>query len=151
MDFNIVSDPLKKCTQMIIFACLLFSWSSKVIEFLLVKLWSPLFSGQSCVFQQLLVLVLLVSVFLCDFSTTLRCVQAQHNIPCINLCSKISLSVNNRAHYCTSFYAFQPLLHALLFQVTSTFLFVVHCFKNANFCYVNTPIHHCSWTNNEII
>lgn len=38
------------------------------------------------------------SIFLSDFSTTfciLRCVQAQQNILCINLFSKIPLSVNN--------------------------------------------------------
>ena len=63
------------------------------------------------------------SIFVSDFSTTfciLRCVQAQQNILCIDLCSKIPLSINNVPIIVLWFMHFSLFYLHCSFPVTST-------------------------------
>ena len=63
------------------------------------------------------------SIFVSDFSTTfyiLRCVQAQQNILCVDLCSKIPLSINNVPIIALCFMHFILFYLYHYFPVTST-------------------------------
>ena len=71
------------------------------------------------------------SMFVSDFSTTfciLKCVQAQQNILCIDLCSKIPLSINNVPIIVLCIVHFSLFYLHCYFPVASTFLFVVHTY-----------------------